>query len=306
MIFFIAKRLLTAVPVLLCIAAMTFCLVRLAPGGPFSSERQVSPEVLRAMEAHYGLNDPWPEQFGHYLWNVLHGDFGPSYTYPGRTVGELIKAGFPVSFELGLIALLLSLAIGIPLGLVAALKKNEWPDHGSMVIAMVGICLPSFVLGPFLALFFGLKLGWFHVSGWYTFGDKVLPSITLAFFYTAYVARIMRASMLEVLNQPYIRTARAKGASETRVVLVHALKGSLLPVLVFLGPAAAGLVSGSFVVETIFQVPGLGRHFVNAAFNRDYTVMMGLVLFYGALIVAFNCAVDVLQALLNPKLRIRN
>lgn len=303
MLKFILRRLFETIPVLWAIATVTFFMIRLAPGGPFTQERQVSPEIIRAMNEHYGLNDPWIVQYGRYLKNMLEGDLGPSYTYPGRTVTELIWQGFPVSLELGAYALCVAICIGLTLGLLAALRKNSLLDYSTMSVAMLGICLPTFVLGPLLSLSFGLKLGWCHVSGWTSINDKILPSLTLGLFYAAYMARLTRTGMLEVLNQDFIRAARAKGCSEFRVLTKHALRGGILPAVVFLGPAAAGLISGSFVVETIFQIPGLGRHFVNAAFNRDYTVILGTVLFYGLLIVVFNLLVDIIQAVLNPRLR---
>ncbi|HQU09808.1 MAG TPA: ABC transporter permease, partial [Opitutales bacterium] len=208
---FILRRLLETIPVLWAIATVTFFMIRLAPGGPFTQERQVSPEIIRAMNEHYGLNDPWLVQYGHYLKNLLKGDLGPSYTYPGRTVTELIGQGFPVSLELGAYALVIAILIGLTLGLLAALRKNSPLDYASMSLAMLGICLPTFVLGPLLALIFGLKLGWCHVSGWTSINDKVLPSLTLGLFYAAYIARLTRTGMLEVLNQDFIRAARAKG-----------------------------------------------------------------------------------------------
>jgi oligopeptide transport system permease protein len=303
---FIFSRLLQAIPVLLIIATATFFMVRLAPGGPFSQERQVSPQILEKINEHYGLNDPLYIQYGNYLNRLIHLDLGPSYVYLGRSVNELIRESFPVSLELGVYALLIALAIGLPAGILAALRKNTLWDSIPMAGAMIGICLPTFVLGPILALVFGIYLGWFNVTGWYTLSDRVLPALTLGLFYSAYISRLTRGGMLEIFSKDYIRTARAKGLPEHKVVIKHALKGGLLPVVSYLGPATAGLISGSFVVETIFQIPGLGRHFVNAAFNRDYTMILGTVLFYAVLIVLLNLAVDILQALMNPRLRLHN
>lgn len=303
MLVFILKRVLGTIPVLFIVAALTFFMSRAAPGGPFDQERKVSSEILERIEEYYGLNDPLPVQFFSYLANLLKGDLGPSFRNEGRTVNELIGEAFPVSVELGLLALLIALSLGIPAGILAAVKRNTALDYAPMSLAMVGICLPTFVMGPILALVFGLWLGWFNVSGWFTWNDRVLPSLTLGLFYAAYVARLTRGGMLEVLSQDFIRTARAKGLPEWRVVLGHSLRGGLLPVVSFLGPAMAGLISGSFVVETIFQIPGLGRHFVNAAFNRDYTMIMGTVLFYATLLIIMNLLVDIVQVLLNPKLK---
>ena len=243
-------------------------------------------------------------QFGSYLTDLVHGDFGPSFKYPGRTVNELIAAGFPATAELGLYALLVAVVLGMAAGIVAALNPNTWRDYVPMSAAMIGICMPTLLLGPLLVLIFGLWLEWLPVSGWgEVSGDKILPSITLGAAYAAYIARLTRSGMLEVLSQDYIRTARAKGLPEYVVVFKHALRGGVIPVVAFLGPAFAGLLSGSFVVETIFQVPGLGRFFVQAAFNRDYTLILGSTVFFAVLIVVFNLLSDVLAAWLNPRLR---
>ena len=233
----------------------------------------------------------------------MHGDLGPSFKYPNRTVNEIIADKLPVSLELGLLSLVLALGVGLPLGIFAAVKRNSWIDYVCSSVAMLGICVPTFVLGPLLVLLCAIHFGWFNASGWYGPMDRVLPSLTLGCVYAAYIARLTRGGMLEVLSQDYIRTARAKGASETRVIVRHALRGGLLPVVSFLGPAIAGILTGSFVIETIFQIPGLGREFVNSAFNRDYTLVLGTVILYAALIIALNFAVDVVQVWLNPKLK---
>ena len=301
---FIASRVLQAIPVLFIVITLTFFLARFAPGGPFSTEKAVVPEVKRALEAQYQLDQPLLAQFGSYLTDLVHGDFGPSFKYPGRTVNELIAAGFPATAELGLYALLVAVVLGMAAGIVAALNPNTWRDYVPMSAAMIGICMPTLLLGPLLVLIFGLWLEWLPVSGWgEVSGDKILPSITLGAAYAAYIARLTRSGMLEVLSQDYIRTARAKGLPEYVVVFKHALRGGVIPVVAFLGPAFAGLLSGSFVVETIFQVPGLGRFFVQAAFNRDYTLILGSTVFFAVLIVVFNLLSDVLAAWLNPRLR---
>ncbi len=301
---FILTRLLQAVPVLLIIATLTFFMVRLAPGGPFSGEKKIPEEIQRNIEAHYGFDKPLGEQYLRYMGHLLQGDLGPSFKYVGWDVTELIGQSFPVSLQLGAFAMLIALAVGLPAGVIAALRKNTAADYIPMGLAMVGICLPTFVMGPLLILLFSSKLGWFSPMGWYSWRDLVLPSLTLGLYYAAYIARLTRGGMLEVLGQDYLRTARAKGASTTRVVFRHALRGALQPVVAFLGPAMAGLISGSFVIETIFFIPGLGRHFVNAAFNRDYTMVIGTVLFYAVLILALNLLVDIVQAALNPRSRL--
>jgi len=301
---FVGSRLLQAIPVLLIVITVTFFLVRIAPGGPFASEKAVPPEVKAALEAQYGLNLPLFEQYTTYLGDLSRGDLGPSFKYPGRSVNELIAAGFPVTAELALYALLVALILGGVAGVVASLRPNTAQDYIPMSAAMIGICIPSLLLGPLLILVFGIYLDWLPVSGWGDSpGDKILPSITLGLVYAAYIARLSRAGMLEVMTQDYIRTARAKGLSEWQVVTRHALRGGLIPVVAFLGPAFAGLLSGSFVVETIFQIPGLGRFYVQAAFNRDYTMILGSTVFLSTLIVLFNLLSDILAAWMNPRLR---
>jgi oligopeptide transport system permease protein len=304
MIVFLLKRILQSIPVLLLVIVGTFFMVHSAPGGPFSQERNVPPEVLKHLNEHYHLDMPLYKQLFEYLRNLSHFDFGPSFKYPSHTVNDLIEAGFPVTFELAFYAILFALLIGLAAGLFASLKPNTAQDYLPMSAAMLGICMPSFVLGPLLLLVFGIWLQWLPVGGWGQIdGDKILPSITLGATYAAYIARISRGGMLEILSQDYIRTARAKGLSTTRIVFVHALRGGITPVISFLGPAIAGLLAGSFVVETIFQIPGLGRFYVQAAFNRDYTMIMGCTIFFAFLIVVFNLLADVVLILLNPKLR---
>ena len=301
---FIVSRLLQAIPVLLVVITVTFFLIRMAPGGPFDSEKAVIPEVKAALEAQYRLNLTLFEQYTAYLGDLSHGDLGPSFKYPGRSVNELIAAGFPVTAELALYALLVALVIGGVAGVVASLKPNTAQDYIPMSVAMIGICMPSLLLGPILILVFGVYLDWLPVSGWGDSpGHKILPAITLGAAYAAYIARLSRAGMLEVMSQDYIRTARAKGLPEWQVVSRHALRGGMIPVVAFLGPAFAGLLSGSFVVETIFQIPGLGRFYVQAAFNRDYTMILGSTVFLATLIVVFNLLSDILAAWMNPRLR---
>lgn len=301
---FILKRVAQAIPVILIVITATFFMVRAAPGGPFDEERAVPPEVTKQLNARYNLDAPVWQQYSDYLLNLLRGDFGPSFKFPSRSVDEMIAAGFPITFELSMYAIIFALLIGVVAGVIASLRANTLQDYVPMSAAMVGICLPSFVLGPLLLLAFGIWLDWLPVSGWgYTPGDKILPSITLGSSYAAYIARITRGSMLEVLSQDYIRTARAKGLSTFRIVTVHALRGGITPVISFLGPAMAGLLAGSFVVETIFQIPGLGRFYVQAAFNRDYTMILGCTIFFAVLIIIFNLLSDIVLVWLNPRLR---
>jgi oligopeptide transport system permease protein len=303
MIRFVAQRLLQTIPVVWVIITATFFMIRFVPGGPFTAERAVTPEIMRNLEAHYGLNKPLYRQYLDYCGSILRGDLGPSFKYPTRSVNEIIAEKLPVSIELGLWSLGVALGVGLPLGLLAAVKRNTWVDYLCSSASMIGICIPTFVMGPLLILVFAIHFGWFNASGWYGPVDRVLPSLTLGSVYAAYVARLTRGGMLEVLSQDYIRTARAKGASETRVLLKHALRGGLSPVVSFLGPAIAGIVTGSFVIETIFQVPGIGREFVNSAFNRDYTLVLGTVVLYAGFLIGMNLVVDIVQVWLNPKLK---
>ncbi len=300
---FIAARLLQTIPVLFVVATLAFFMVRLMPGGPFDAERSVPPEVERELAAYYGLDKPLARQYLDYLGQLIRGDLGPSFKYANRSVNEMIASTFPVSLQLGGLALGLALLFGITAGVLAALRPNSAMDYVASGISMTGICLPTFVLGPLLILVFALNLRWFNASGWFDASDRVLPALTLGIVYAAYVARLTRGGMLEILSQDFIRTARAKGASEARIIFRHALRGGLLPVISFLGPAAAGIITGSFVIETIFQIPGLGRHFVTSAFNRDFTMVTGIVVFYAVLIVFFNLLVDIVQVWLNPKLK---
>ena len=304
MLKFLLSRIAQAVPVLLVVVTATFFIVHAAPGGPFSADKAVPPEVIEALEAQYKLDQPVWRQYISYLGDILSGDFGPSFKYPGRSVNELIMAGIPITAELAFYAMLVALGIGILSGVGAAMRPNTLQDYAPMTLAMIGICMPSFLLGPLLVLVFGIELEMVPVSGWGDIpGDKILPSITLGTGYAAYIARLSRGGMLEILSQDFIRTARAKGLSESTVIIKHALKGGLIPVIAFLGPAFAGLLAGSFVVETIFQIPGIGRFYVQAAFNRDYTLILGMTIFLSTLIIIFNLISDLISIWLNPKLR---
>ena len=304
MLKFLLSRIAQAVPVLLVVVTATFFIVHAAPGGPFSADKAVPPEVIEALEAQYKLDQPVWRQYISYLGDILRGDFGPSFKYPGRSVNELIMAGIPITAELAFYAMLVALGIGILSGVGAAMRPNTLQDYAPMTLAMIGICMPSFLLGPLLVLVFGIELEMVPVSGWGDIpGDKILPSITLGTGYAAFIARLSRGGMLEILSQDFIRTARAKGLSESTVIIKHALKGGLIPVIAFLGPAFAGLLAGSFVVETIFQIPGIGRFYVQAAFNRDYTLILGMTIFLSTLIIIFNLISDLISIWLNPKLR---
>jgi oligopeptide transport system permease protein len=289
--------------VLLAVVTLTFFMIRFAPGGPFDSEKETTAEIRRSLEQHYGLDQPLLLQYVNYLGDLFRGDLGPSFRYPNRSVSELIGESFPISAELGFWSLLIAVTLGLAAGIIASLRPNTLLDHVPNSLAIIGICVPAFVLGPLLVLVFALNLEWARVAGWEDWRDRILPSLTLGAVYAAYIARLTRGGMLEIFSQDFIRTARAKGASDFRIVTRHALRGGLLPVVSYLGPAAAGVITGSFVVEMIFQIPGLGRYFVNAAFNRDYTMVGGAVLFYAGLIVLFNIAVDIILVWMNPRLK---
>lgn len=297
------RRLLQTIPTLWVVATATFILMKLTPGGPFDDEKPVSPAVQVLIEAHYGLDRPVHEQYLNFLWQRICGNFGPSYKYVGWDVDEIIAQSFPVSLELGCYALLIAIVIGVPIGILAALRHHHPSETVLMSVAMIGICLPSFVLAPLLILAFSLQLGWFNPFGWAYASDRVLPALTLGLFYAAYIARLSRSGMLDVIQNDYIRTARAKGLRERTVIMRHTLRTALYPVVAYMGPAAAGLISGSFVIETIFFIPGLGSFFVNSAFNRDDTMVMGTVLFYAVLIICFNLLVDIVQMWINPRTR---
>ena len=301
MLRFIWLRALQSLLALYIIITATFFLLRFVPGGPFTSERAVPREILRNIEAHYGLNQPLHRQYFSYLGSLLRGDFGPSFKYSNRTVNEILAEKLPVSIELGLWSLAVALSLGLTLGIVAALRRNTWADYLASSIGAIGLSVPSFVIGPLCVLAFAIHAGWFNASGWYFPGDRVLPSLVLGLAYAAPISRLTRGGMLEILNQDYIRTARAKGASEFRVVFRHTLRGGLLPVVSYLGPAVAGILTGSFVIEPIFQIPGLGREFVTSAFDRDYTLVLGTVILYATVLMALNLAADIMQAWMNPK-----
>ena len=305
MLSFIAKRLLGAIPTLLAIITIAFFMIRLAPGGPFSSERSVPPEVEANLNRVYHLDQPLVVQYWHYLKGVLLGDFGPSFSYKDYNVTELIWNGFPVSMQLGFSAVFLAVVIGSSLGTLAALKQNRAADYTVMAAAMTGITIPNFVMAPLLTLVLGVYLHVLPAGGWgdgYQLQYKILPIVALALPQIAYVARLTRGSMIEVLRSNYIRTARAKGLSERLTITRHAARAALLPVVTYLGPASAGVITGSVVIEQIFQIPGIGRYFIQGALNRDYTLVMGVVIFYGVLIIGFNLIVDVLYGVLDPKL----
>jgi len=300
----ILKRLFTYIPVLLVVVIITFLMIHAAPGGPFDAERVASPEIIEKLNEAYNLDKPIHVQIYNYLFNAIQGDFGPSFKYPGRSVTELIMSGLPTTIELAIYSILFAIFLGVISGLVASLNPGKILDIVPMSISLLGICIPSIILGPVLVLIFGIWYEVLPVYGWGDNpGDKILPTITLGTAYAAIFARLTRGGMLEILGQDYIRTARAKGLSEIRIVIVHALRGGILPVISFLGPAIAGLLAGSFVVETIFQINGVGRFYVQAAFNRDYTMILGTSILFTFMTLTFVLISDIVASFLNPTLR---
>lgn len=307
MIRYALLRLLGAIPTLLLVIVLAFLLVHAAPGGPFDSERLLPPGIEARVAAAYDLDKPVHEQLRVYLARLARGDFGPSYRYLDHTVSELIAGAFPLSLRLGLSAMALALLLGISAGVFAALKKNSLADRVVMSFAMTGISIPVFVIAPILVLFFAVKLNWLP-AGWTGsagVGRWILPAISLALPQVAYIARLTRASMIEVLGQDYIRTARAQGLGTAAIVRQHALKPAMLPVISYLGPAIAAILAGSVVVEEVFGIPGLGQFFVRGALNRDYTLVLGIVIFYATLVILLNLVVDILYGVIDPRIRRR-
>lgn len=304
MLAFVARRFASMILVLFCVVTITFFLVRLAPGGPFSRERKIPPAIEQQLLARYKLDGTLWQQYTDYLSDLLKGDLRLSTKYRDRSVNELLAQSLPVSAVLGISAFVLATTLGVWLGCMAAVRQHTWVDTSAMLGALALISIPTFVTGPVLALIFGIKLGWFPVGGWGSLSALVLPTITLAGPYTAYIARLMRSSLLEVLGQDFVRTARAKGLTERRAVYKHALKVALLPVVSFLGPLAANLLTGSIVVETIFNIPGAGSFFVNSIINRDVFLLSGVVIVYCGLLVTLNLVVDLAYSILDPRIRL--
>jgi len=303
---FIVRRFLSVIPTLFIIVTLSFFLIRLAPGGPFSGEKKLPPEIMANIMRKYHMDEPLLNQYFRYIGDVLHFDLGPSYRYKDQTVNDLIGNSFPVSILLGTIALSVALVLGTLVGITSALKQNKWQDYAAMSVAVLGISVPLFVIGPILMLIFALKLKWLPTSGWLSSRagamTLIMPVATLMMPYFAYIARLSRGSLIEVLRSDYVRTARAKGLKESVVIRKHMLKGAMLPIVTYLGPAFSGIITGSVVVEQIFVIPGIGRIFVQSALNRDYTVIMGDVIVYSIILIAANFVVDILYGLLDPRI----
>jgi len=303
MLGYIMRRLLWMIPVLFAITTITFFLMHNVPGGPFTTEKNRPPSVERALQAKYGLDKPLLVQYRTYMWNLLHGDLGISTRQSDRPVTEIISRGLKVTAQLGLLALLVALVVGITLGTLAALNRNGPLDYLSVLFATAGASMPNFVLAVFLIIIFAVNLHWFDIIGWGEPRKMVLPVISVSALPAAYLARVTRASMLEVINQDYVRTARAKGLRESGVVLRHVIKNGMIPVLTLLGPITANLITGSFITESIYSIPGIGRDFVRSVFDRDYGLIMGTTLFYTFIVVAANLFVDIAYAVVDPRIR---
>ncbi|MBQ9494477.1 MAG: oligopeptide ABC transporter permease OppB [Treponema sp.] len=303
---YIIKRVLGLIPTLFFIVTISFFMIRLAPGGPFSSEKKVPPEVLANLEKRYHMDEPLLMQYVRYLGDILHGDLGPSFKNKDFTVNQLIGSSMPNSLMLGLVALVIALVFGVTFGLLSAVKQNTWVDYTTMSFASIGLSIPLFVIGPVAVLVFALKLQWLPTSGWITgrqgLKTLIMPAFTLALPRFASIARLTRASVLETLRSDYVRTARAKGLKNSVVMVKHVLKGALMPVVSYLGPAFASIVTGSVVIEQVFLVPGIGNFFVKSAINRDYTLILGTVIVYSLILVVMNLIVDILYGFLDPRI----
>ncbi len=302
---YIIRRVLGLIPTIFIIITICFFFIRLAPGGPFSSEKKLPPQILKNMQKKYHMDQPLIVQYGQYLVDVLRGDLGPSYKYKDYDVNYFIKQTLPKSMLLGGLALLVALILGIGTGMISSLKRNSWIDYSSMSVAVIGISVPLFVIAPILMYIFAMKLNWLPVAGWLDDGGAktlVLPVLSLSAPYFAMIARLSRASFLDSLRSDYIRTARAKGLKTSVIMFKHVLKGASLPVVSYLGPAFSGIITGSIVIEQIFRIPGLGRHFVQSAFNRDYTMIMGTVIVYSLILVFMNFLVDIIYGYLDPRI----
>jgi oligopeptide transport system permease protein len=301
---YVFQRIWTSFLTLFVVITLTFFMMRAIPGGPFTDEKGIPPKILEKILERYHMTDPLYVQYGHYLWNVLRLDFGPSFRYEGMTVNELIRNSFPTSLLVGSMALGIALVVGIPAGIVSALRRGGWQDKSAMVLATLGITIPNYVVATALVYIFAYRMGSVTVGFWEGLPTAVLPAVTLAGYPTAFISRLIRSSMLEIIQQDYIRTAYSKGLRERTVIYIHALRNAVIPVITYLGPLAAGILTGSFVVEQIFGVPGLGTFFVTSISNRDYTTIMGVTIFYSALLVSLNLVVDICLGFIDPRIKL--
>lgn len=301
---YIIKRIFNAFIVLWIVITITFFLMHAIPGGPFTAEKSLPPYVLHSIEERYKLNDPLYKQYGDYLCNLVQGDLGPSFKYPGRSVNDIIKDGFPVSFKLGIEAILIAIIIGIPAGILAGVKKDKWQDRAVNFFTTLGVAVPSFVVAALLIYVLSTKLHLLPAAMWNGWRYEIMPALALSGMPMSFIARLTRSSMLDILSQDYIKTARAKGLSWSKVLIKYALPNSLIPVVTYLGPMTASILTGSFVIETIFAIPGLGQYFVTSIYNRDYTVILGVTIFYSVIVIVLNMVVDLVYPLLDPRIKI--
>ena len=304
MLNYLGKRLINSIIVLWIVMTVTFLLMHAIPGGPFTAEKNLPPAVQANIEARYKLNDPLSTQYMDYVENILHGDLGPSFKYVGRSVNDIIGESFPVSFELGMEAIIISLVLGIPAGVLAAYRRNNWQDRTVNLLTTIGIAVPGFVLAALMGEIFAMKLGLLPAAMWIDWKSRILPAFALAAMPMAFITRLTRSSMLEVLGQDYIKTAKAKGLGTSYILFKHALPNALIPVVTYVGPMVASILTGSFVIETIFAIPGLGSYFVTSIYNRDYTVILGVTIFYSAIIILMNMLVDIIYPMLDPRIKL--
>lgn len=304
MLRYIIKRLFSAIVTLYVIVTITFFLMHSIPGGPFTGEKTLKPQILKNLNEKYGLDKPLGVQYVNYLKSLARFDLGPSYRHVGRSVNKIISDTFPVSLRLGLVAIVIALLLGVPMGMLAALRKGKWQDKTVRIIATIGIAVPGFVVATTTMILFGVRLRWLPTLGLKSFKHYILPAFALSFFPMSFIARLMRSSMLDVINQDFMRTAKAKGLSKVQIVFKHALKNSLLPIITYLGPMSAGILTGSFVIEKIFSIPGLGRFFVDSISNRDYSTIMGVTIFYSFILIMMNLIVDIAYVFVDPRIKL--
>ncbi|MBP1757292.1 MAG: transporter permease [Firmicutes bacterium] len=309
---YILQRAIAMILTLFAISTITFFLMHAIPGGPFTREKPLEAQIVAALNEKYHLDDPLIKQYADYMADLVRGDLGPSFKFRGRTVNELISGGFPITARIGILSVLVTVLLSIPMGIISAIKQNKWEDYSTMFVATLGVTVPSFVLASLLIYVFCVKFGWFPViwstdaTGWLKYSQYILPMIALSGYSISFITRLMRASMLDVISQDYIRTARAKGLSEFRVIMEHALKNAVLPVVTYLGPMIAGVVTGSFVIEKMFTIPGIGYQYVDSIGNRDYTMIMGSTIFYAAILIVLNFAVDIIYGFIDPRIKLGN
>ncbi|MCI1943648.1 ABC transporter permease [Clostridium luticellarii] len=301
---YILKRLFYSIITIWIVISITFLLMHLIPGGPFDDEKKLPPQIKAKLEEKFGLDKPLGTQYTTYLGDIIHGDLGPSMRYEGKTVNEVVFNSFPVSAKIGLLSIAFALIFGLFMGIIAALHQGKWPDSAAMLISTIGVTIPNFVMATFFIYFFAVKLGWFPAVGLDSPSSYVLPSVALGAYSMSFIARLSRSSLLEVIRQDYIKVEKAKGLSQNVIIYKHALKNSLIPIVTYIGPLFAGILTGSFVIETLFGIPGLGRDFVQSIYNRDYTTILGITIFYSSFLVLCNLIVDILYVIIDPRIKL--